>query len=44
LDDMVVVGVKRGDTMPSALKCLIEWVFLVQKIYFYFKLCSIFHY
>lgn len=28
--------------MPSALKCLIEWVFLIQKIYFYFKLYSIF--
>jgi hypothetical protein len=40
--DMVVVGVKRGDTMPSGLKCLIEWVFLIQKIYFYFKLYSIF--
>jgi hypothetical protein len=31
-----------GDTMPSALKCLIEWVFLFQKFYFYFKLCFIF--
>jgi len=31
---MVVVGVKGGDIMPSGLKCLIEWVFLIQKFYF----------
>lgn len=49
LDDMVVVGVKRGDTMPSALKCLIEWVFFnpenlfLFQIVFHFSLLIIFH-